>query len=99
MHARLTLHKARMDRRVEAERTADEMARLFRGQPGLKHIFFLIDSHNEEIGTFSVWESKEAAETVLAIVGPQVRKIADAAGTRVGERVPPREFEVYEPES
>ena len=99
MYARLTLHMARMEMRAESEHVADQMAGLLKGQEGLKSIIFIRDFANGEVGTFSVWESKEAALAADAALGSQIRQIVAASGTHLDQPAVRREFDVYEPKA
>ena len=68
MHARLTTFSLRPGTRAEAEQIADRLSRLLRDQPGHRHTTFYFTEGGDQLGSFSVWDSRERAEAVTESV-------------------------------
>ncbi len=94
MYARLVLVTLGRDARPKAEDLADRFAMRLAELKGFKAVTFFADDTAGEYGSLSLWESKEDAEAVTTLAGPQIRQdLRDIA------KGPPRVrlFEVYEP--
>ena len=68
MHARLTTFSLRPGTRAEAEQIADRFSRLLCDQPGHRHTTFYFTEGGDQLGSFSVWDSRERAEAVTESV-------------------------------
>jgi heme-degrading monooxygenase HmoA len=68
MHARLTTFSLRPGTRAEAEQIADRLSRLLCDQPGHRHTTFYFTEGGDQLGSFSVWDSRERAEAVTESV-------------------------------
>ncbi len=82
--------------RSAGEKLADQFAPALRALKGFKGVTFFADETTGEIGSLTIWETKEDAEATAAVIGPKLEQavsgIAKAPPTR-------RFFEVYEPKA
>ena len=69
MHARLTTFSLRPGTRAEAELIADRFSQLLCEQPGHRHSTFYFTEGGDQLGSFSVWDSREQAEAATLSVG------------------------------
>ena len=94
MYAQLMMLKLGEGMRSTAENIADEALPTLKALKGFKGITFFGDVEVGEYGSFSLWESKEDAQSAAAVMGPKVEQavkgIAKAPPTR-------RFYEVHEP--
>ena len=96
MYARLLTLQLGPGMRSTAEAMADESVARFEAQPGFVSVAFLADDEAGEYASFSLWASKEAAETAgEALKAGLQQALGDMA------KGPPmlRMFEVYKPAS
>ncbi len=68
MHARLTTFSLRPGTRTEAEQIAGRFFQLLCDQPGHRHTTFYFTEGGDQLGSFSVWGSREQAEAVTQSV-------------------------------
>jgi len=95
MYGRLVTVTAVPGSRPTMEAVAEQLAPIYRSLKGFKGISFLIDEQANTYGSFSLWESKEAAEAVQKTAGARVQKaIARIATGPMRVQI----FEVYEPQ-
>lgn len=97
MYARLSLLPLGPGTRAQAEQLADRHAALWRQQPGFRTIVFVGDDARGEYGNFSVWDTREQAETAAAMIWQQLPELMRELGLQVQGPLAPRIFEVYEP--
>ena len=68
MYARLTTFALRPGTRAEAEEIAVLFFRLLGEQPGHRHSTFYFTQDGDQLGSFSVWDTREHAEAVTESV-------------------------------
>jgi hypothetical protein len=96
MYARLVIFKVGLSMRTTIEQVVDQFDPLYRAQAGFKNLFFIGDDSTGEYGSFSVWESPDAADAANAIIAPQLQQ----ALTGKLQGAPSRWFfEVLEPKT
>jgi heme-degrading monooxygenase HmoA len=93
MYARLVLFTTEPGARPTMEQIADSNVSLFKAQPGFVSVSFLVDEAETEYGTFTLWESKEAADAAFEALKPSLEKAAGVANAPPNIRL----YEVYEP--
>ena len=96
MFARLTLYGAAPETRQTQERLFDELDALWRGQQGCQNIIWLIDDTTGEYGSFSLWDSEEAAEAAENALRPRIQELWAGSGFAPTTTGSSRYFEVYE---
>ncbi|MFC1680630.1 antibiotic biosynthesis monooxygenase family protein [Pseudomonadota bacterium] len=96
MYARYFRFKAKPGVRSEVEALADQMFAYIKTLKGFISVHFLVSEGEAEYGTFSLWETREDAESAGKLLR---EKSAEALQTLAAE--PPREeaLEVYKPGS
>lgn len=97
MHARLVLVEIAPGRRELAEKVAERWGSAVATLPGFVDAWFLIDDESGEYGLFSLWQTKEDADSVPEQTGPMsVREMVEDMAAN-----PPviKVFHVYEPRS
>ena len=96
MYAQLLTLTLGSGMRSAGEKLADQFAPALRAMKGFKTVTFFGDETTGEIGSLTLWETKEDAEAAAAVMGPKLEQavsgIAKAPPTR-------RFFEVYEPKA
>ena len=92
MYARFSVISVGPKMRPRMEEVADRLATSFSSLKGFRGVTFVMDEASGDYGSFSLWETREAAEAASAAVSPQVAKIFKGMLT-------PWIFEVYEPKS
>jgi heme-degrading monooxygenase HmoA len=90
MYARFSVVSVGPGMRPRMEALADQLASRFQSLPGFRSVTFLMDDATGDYGSFSLWDSREAAEAASAAVSPHVARIFKGMLT-------PWIFEVYEP--
>jgi hypothetical protein len=60
--------------RATIEQLVDQFDPLYRAQTGFKNLFLIGDDSGGDYGSFSVWESREAAEAANAVIAPQLQQ-------------------------
>jgi heme-degrading monooxygenase HmoA len=94
MYGRLVMVKLVSGARPTVEQLADEISPILRNMKGFKGLTIIIDEERDEYGSLSIWETREDAEAVTAVTGPQLtHALSDVA------KGPPtiRIFDIYEP--
>ena len=69
MYARLTTFPLRPGSRVAVEEGIEQWVRLLATQPGHRRSAFYFTEGEDQFGSFSVWDSREAAEAVTRALG------------------------------
>jgi len=90
MYARFLKFNTDPSRRSEVEAVADRAFAIAKQQQGFISIHFVISSDESEYGSFSLWESKDDAETG----GSAIR--SEVAETLQGIATAPPTIDVYE---
>ncbi len=80
----------------EMKKVADEANPIYRAQDGFKSVTFFGDEPGGEYGSFSVWETKEAAEAAHEAIGGYLK---ERMSGMLKEPPSLRIVEVYEPNS
>ena len=94
MYARYLKFKADPSKRSEVEALADRAFAIAKQQQGFISIHFIISSDESEYGSFSLWESKNDAETGgTAIRSETATTLGELASTPPTIDV----YEVYKP--
>ena len=96
MYARYFTFKSRSGVRSEVEALADKVSAFMKSQQGFVSVHFLVSEDETEYGSFSLWESKQDAESGGASVRSEMREILDKL---VVEPPTQEVFEVYEAKS
>jgi len=94
MYARVLVLKAEPSRRAEVEALSNQAFAIMKTLPGFISVHFVISADEDKYGSFSLWESKEAALAAGDSLQSQL------AGTMQGlATVPPtmEVLEVYKP--
>lgn len=85
MYARFLKFNTDPSRRSEVEAVADRAFEIAKQQQGFISIHFVISSDENEYGSFSLWESKDDAETgggaIRSQIGATLQELATAAPT------------------
>lgn len=85
MYARFLKFNTDPGRRSEVEAVADRAFEIAKQQQGFISIHFVISSDENEYGSFSLWESKDDAETgggaIRSQIGATLQELATAAPT------------------
>ena len=103
MYGRLYLFPFGAENRTELEAAVDRIAPRYANMPGLRHLAFFMDEDNGVCGTFSEWESREAAEAATReLAGELTELVAGVAATSEMEQqhlvLPARlTFDTYQP--
>jgi heme-degrading monooxygenase HmoA len=74
MYARLVIFKGGPGQRATIEQLVDQFDPLYRAQTGFQNLFIIGDDCTGEYGSFSVWESREAADAANAVIAPQLQQ-------------------------
>jgi len=96
MYARFFNFKVNPSRRSEVETLADQAFGIMKTLKGFVSVHFIVSEDESECGTFSLWETRDDAETAGASlrsrIGEALEKIVNG---------PPKQqiFEVYKPKS
>ena len=94
MYARFLKFNADPSRRSEVEAVADRAFEIAKQQQGFISIHFVISSDESEYGSFSLWESKDDAETG----GGAIRSQTEATRQDLATAPPTLDvYEVYKP--
>ena len=96
MYARLATTYLLPGTKKAAEAAADVVAPVFESLKGFRSATFFGDETTGEYGTFTVWDTRENAEAVLAAVTPVLR---GALGDLLNSPANVRVFEIYEPKT
>ncbi len=96
MYTRLMLFTLGPGQREFAEGLADKFAPDFATLKGFQSITFMGDFDTGEVGTLSVWETKEDAEAAGEALMP---KLQEAVGDRLKGPPSVKVLEVYEPKT
>lgn len=94
MYATLVMFTLGTGARLTAEKLADQYAQIHKTMKGFKSSTFFIDESIGEYGAFSLWQSKDDAESAFASAGPHLQQVLSSI---VKEAPTFRIFEVYEP--
>ena len=78
----------------ESAKLADQFAPIFSTLEGLKSVTFFGDADSGEYGTFSLWETEEAAEASRQALGEVFQ---EAVGNKLKGPPTVKTMEVYEP--
>jgi len=94
MYARVSVLKAEPSCRAEVEALADQAFAIMKTLPGFISVHFVISAEEDKFGSFSLWESEEAAtaagESVQSQLAGAMQDLASAPPTL-------EIFEVYKP--
>lgn len=90
MYARFSVISTGPRMRPKMEKLADRLAAQLKTTNGFRSITFVMDEASGDYGSFSVWDSREAAEAANAAINARVAKLFEGMLT-------PWIFEVYEP--
>ncbi len=82
--------------RAMAEGVADHGVHGFAQMPGFVSVTFFIDEQSNEYGAYSVWESREQAESANTMLTPQFEQ---AFGDQLQGGITTHVYEIYEPNS
>ncbi len=94
MYARVLVLKAAPSKRAEVEALADQAFAIMKSLPGFISVHFVISAEEDKYGSFSLWESEEAA---LA-AGESIKSQLTGAMEDLVSAPPTLEvFEVYKP--
>ncbi len=94
MYARVLVLKANPGDRAEVEALADQAFAIMKTQPGFISIHFVISADESTYGSFSLWETEEAANAA----GDSVQSRLAGAMQALATAQPTIEvFEVYKP--
>jgi heme-degrading monooxygenase HmoA len=74
MYARLVIFNVDPSLRTTIEQLVDQFDSLYRAQAGFQNLFMFGDEHTGEYGSFSVWESRAAADAANAVIAPQLQQ-------------------------
>jgi heme-degrading monooxygenase HmoA len=100
MYIRLNMFSVGSGKRSEVEKLADRFAPIFRAQRGFKSVtFFEADAAAGEVGSLSIWDTREEAETADAALMPQLQQAMGGAGLQVRGTPIRRIGEVIEPKA
>ncbi len=94
MYARVLVIKAAPSKRAEVEALADKAFTIMKALPGFISVHFVISADEEKYGSFSLWESEEAALAAGESIKPQ---LGDAMENLVSAPPTLEVFEVYKP--
>jgi hypothetical protein len=81
MHARIATFAMAPGAPRAAGAGFDAVAALFRAQPGFLNAWCLSDARSGESGTFSIWESAEAAERAMPGLDARIAELLAGPGT------------------
>ncbi|MCP4766802.1 MAG: hypothetical protein GY875_11090 [Gammaproteobacteria bacterium] len=90
MYARVLVIKAESSRRAEVEALADKAFAIMKTLPGFISVHFVISEDEDKYGSFSLWESQDAALAAGDTIKPQL------AGALQGLASAPPTMEVFE---
>jgi heme-degrading monooxygenase HmoA len=79
MHAQLTTFIVGAESRQHAEQAAGDARSAAAGQAGFVDISFFYDDRTNELGSYSRWESKEAADAAGKVLTKAVEESLGAA--------------------
>ena len=96
MYARYFIFKGKPGTRSEVEALADQVFRHMKTLQGFVSVHFLISEDETEYGSFSLWESKDDAESAGELVPSKAK---EALGKLAAEPPLQQIFEVYKPKS
>jgi len=94
MYARILVLKAEPSRRAEVEALADQAFAIMKTLPGFISVHFVISAEEDKYGSFSLWESEEAA---LAAGDSIQSQLAGTMHDLVSAQPTVEVFEVYKP--
>ena len=96
MYARYFTFKTKPGVRSEVEALADQVFGFMKSQQGFVSIHFLISEDETKCGSFSLWESKQDAESAGESVRSKMKEVVE----KLAAEPPTQEvFEVYKPKS
>lgn len=96
MYARYLTFNTKSGVRSEVEALADHAFELMKSLPGFISVHFLVSENDTDYGAFSLWESKQYAESA----GELLRSKTKEAMEKVVVEPPVQQvFEVYKPKS
>ena len=96
MYARYFTFKAKSGVRSEVEALADQVFEFMQTLQGFVSTHFLFSEDENEYGSFSLWESRQDAESAGESVRSKHREILDKLAVEPPSQ---RVFEVYKPKS
>lgn len=96
MYARYFRFKARPGVRGDVEALADQMFVYIKTLKGFVSVHFLVSEDGNEYGTFSLWESREDAESAGELLRA---RSSDALQSLTAEPPTQQVLEVYKPSS
>ncbi|MCK4863185.1 MAG: hypothetical protein KAS25_02765 [Dehalococcoidales bacterium] len=96
MYASLLTFKTAPGKRTEAEGLADAMNPVLKGMKGLKTVVYIVDSDNNEYGSFSTWETKEDLGAAINSIQPKLQELLGPIAIEPPVR---KIYEVYEPKT
>lgn len=94
MYARLSQLVLKPGTMSSALESIDAAAGAMKSLKGFKSVVFLSDVETNEVGSLSLWETKEDAEAALQAMGP---KMAEMVGGFLERPPVTKLFEVHEP--
>jgi hypothetical protein len=77
MYGRLYLFPFGAKERVELEAAVDRVVPRYNRMPGLQQLAFFMDEETGVCGTFSQWESKEAAEAATRELAVELSELVE----------------------
>ena len=96
MFARFGMTPVKPGAGPQMTRVLAEFAQRYQAMAGFKRLDILVDEERNEYGSFTLWETRAAAEAAAAAASPQIREVlGDLAAGPTTARI----FEVYEPEA
>ncbi len=98
MYARLNTLQLDPASHDQMLKLADQFAPIFRRQRGFRSVTFLADEARGEYGSFSLWDTREAAEAASEAMRQELQQAMGRAGLQPQGALAPRLFEVYEAE-
>lgn len=75
MYARLTTFPLLPGSRAAVEEGNDEWARLLAAQPGHRRTVFYFTATEDQFGSISTWDTREAAEAVTGTLGAALAQL------------------------
>ena len=96
MYARLNFLSLKPGTSSTAMEAAGGASAEFKAQKGFKSLVFLVSDETDEIGTFSLWETKEDAE---AAINAMKAGMMEEIGSYLQGPPTTKLFEVHEPEA
>lgn len=96
MYARYYTFKSHPGSRSEVEALADQVFVFMKSLKGFVSAHFLVSEDGNEYGSFSLWESRQDAESAGESIRP---KTVEVLGKLAAEPPTQRIFEVYKPKA